>query len=298
MSVSFGVAFVFYSRIRLRWLRDYLVYLVCYAAWLLFSTYFFFQAVYLPFPVAELSFLAVVLRVLVLLIILYAGPLFALRIAGLKVGRREWWLLSIPVAFVFGTVLVFYATGSERVAIIPNGVFNLYLGALFAVASIRVFSSARKDARANALRLAFLPVLWLSVGAYAVLLAANIISVAVPGLVSASLLDVGLASVYCLGWSLIAIIMFAARLRVIAPPVEDLATGRGVPGGFMEAFELTEREHEITEDLVTGIQSNAIADRYFISPHTVDAHIADIYRKCGVTNRVELMRLVERYRVD
>lgn len=296
MFAGFGIAYVNYAKTRLRWLRDYLVYLVCYAAWLLFSTYFFFQAIYLSYPLAQLSLFAIVLRVLVSLIILYAGPLFALRIAELPVGRREWWLLSIPVAFVFGTVLVFYSTGSERVAIVPNGVFNSYLGALFLVAALRTTLSARGIRQTGSLRFAFIPFLWFSTGAYAVLLGANIVAVAAPGQVSPLLLNVGFAGAFCFIWSVITIVIFLTRLRVMSPPAVSRATPVELPGDFIEAFGLTRREREIAEDLMTGVQSKMIADKRFISPRTVDTHIYNIYRKCSIKNRVELMRLVERYR--
>lgn len=296
MAASFVFAYNFYSRTRLRWLRDYLVYLVCYAAWLLFSTYFFFQAIYLPYPLGQLSLVAIVFRVLVSLIILYAGPMFALRIADLRVERRERWLLSIPVAFVFGTVLVFYSTGSARVAIVPNGVFNLYLGALFLVAALRATSTTRGARQVNSLRRAFLPFVWFSVGAYAVLLAANIVDVAVPGLISSPILDVGLAGAYCFVWSIITIVILLTRLGVIAPPAAGLSRAVELSGDFIEAYGLTEREREIAEDLMTGAQSKEIADKRFISPRTVDTHIYNIYRKCSIKNRVELMRLADHYR--
>jgi len=296
MFLSFGLGFIFYSRTRLRWLRDYLVYLVCYAAWLLFSTYFFFQAIYLPYPLEQISLIAVVFRVLVSLIILYAGPMFTLKIAELPVGRREWWLLSIPVAFVFGTVLVFYSTGSERVAIVPNGVFNLYLGVLFLVAALRTTSSARSTRRVDSLRLAFRPFLWYSVGAYAVLLAANILAVFAPGFISSPLINVGFAGAYCFIWSVITVVTFLARLAVVGPPQGGFATPVELPGDFIEAYALTDRECEIAEDLMTGVQSKEIADKRFISPRTVDTYIYNIFRKCNINNRVELMRLVERFR--
>lgn len=297
LSASVGFGLIFYSRTRLRWLRDYLIYTVCYAAWLLFSIYFYFQAMYLAYPLEQISLTAVALRVLVSLIILYVGPLFALRIAELPVDRREWWLLSIPVAFVFGTVLVFYSTGSQRVAIVPNGVFNLYLGAFFLVAALRTAASARSTAQLPSLRLAFLPFLRFSVGAYAVLLGANIVAVFAPGAISTPIIDVGFASGFCFLWGIMTIGVFVGRFRVIGPPPLELLTAAEIPRGFVDAFELTNPESEIARDYVAGTQSETIADRRFVSPRTVEGLISSIYRKCGVTNRTELIRLVERYRL-
>lgn len=292
MLASFGLGYVIYTRTRPRWLKDYLVYHICYAAWILFSGYFLFEAIYLPTPSEQAYLLAAVFRVLVSLIILYAGPLFALRVAELPVDSREWWLLSIPVAFVFGTVLVFYAIGSSRVAIVPNGIFNFYLGVLFVVASLRTTSRIRTGPQGE-LRRAFLPLLWFSAGVYAVLFTANILDVSVPGLMSPVLLDDGFPGAFCFVSSLIAASIFLRHLRVAAPSGQF-----GIPSEFAEAFDLTERERTIAEDLMIGMQSEEIADKYLISPRIVDSHVDTIYRKCTVKDRVEFLRLMERYRPE
>jgi DNA-binding NarL/FixJ family response regulator len=45
-----------------------------------------------------------------------------------------------------------------------------------------------------------------------------------------------------------------------------------------------------------GMTSRDAAERLFISQRTVETHVSNIYRKCGVANRVELVQLVGRYR--
>ncbi len=293
---SFGLGFVTYSKTRLPWLRAYLFYLVSYAAWLLFSAYFFFQAVYLPHQLRGLSLAAAIFRAAVSLVIMYAGPAFTLRIAEIRLGRREWWILSMPVAFVFGTVVVYYATASARVVIIPNGIFNLYLGAMFLLAALRTAAAAKESRHRGSLKIAFLPFLWFSVGAYAILLAMNIIVVAGPNMLSSPILNVGVSGAFCLLWSIFSIAIFLKRMGMPARSSEAIASTVEVPADFIEAFRISGRERDVVGDLVSGLQSKEIADRRCISPRTVDAHIYNIYRKCEVKNRVELLRLMERYR--
>jgi len=50
---------------------------------------------------------------------------------------------------------------------------------------------------------------------------------------------------------------------------------------------LSEREVEILELVAEGMSNDQIADRLYISPHTVKAHIRNIYAKLDVHNRAE-----------
>ncbi|MFC8448381.1 response regulator transcription factor [Kitasatospora sp. NPDC057223] len=49
---------------------------------------------------------------------------------------------------------------------------------------------------------------------------------------------------------------------------------------------LTARERQITDILTTGARTKEIAGALFLSPRTVESHIARIYRKLGVTSRL------------
>ncbi len=49
----------------------------------------------------------------------------------------------------------------------------------------------------------------------------------------------------------------------------------------------TEREQEVLHLLLLGLNNKEISDKLFISNHTTKAHVASIYKKLGVTNRVQ-----------
>ncbi|MEV0479834.1 AAA family ATPase [Streptomyces sp. NPDC050508] len=63
-----------------------------------------------------------------------------------------------------------------------------------------------------------------------------------------------------------------------------------------ELAALTGREREIADLVAEGLSSRAIADRLYLSPRTVESHIARIYRKTGVSSRAALASVVTRCR--
>lgn len=54
----------------------------------------------------------------------------------------------------------------------------------------------------------------------------------------------------------------------------------------MEVY-LTERELNVLINLANGLTNVEIANKLYISVHTVKAHLESIYEKLGVTNRVQ-----------
>ena len=55
---------------------------------------------------------------------------------------------------------------------------------------------------------------------------------------------------------------------------------------------LTESEAGVADLVADGLTNREVANRLFVSPHTVDAHLRHIYRKLGIRSRVELTRVV------
>jgi len=73
-----------------------------------------------------------------------------------------------------------------------------------------------------------------------------------------------------------AVIIEAARPHELAPLIAD-------------AYSLTERERAITQLVVHGLGTQAIARRLHISPWTVQDHLKSIFEKVDVSTRGELV---------
>jgi DNA-binding NarL/FixJ family response regulator len=52
-------------------------------------------------------------------------------------------------------------------------------------------------------------------------------------------------------------------------------------------YGLSSREREILEQIIHGFGNKAIAERFHVSPHTIDAHLRNIYEKLHVHSRTE-----------
>ncbi|MBC8103770.1 MAG: response regulator transcription factor [Cytophagales bacterium] len=76
-----------------------------------------------------------------------------------------------------------------------------------------------------------------------------------------------------------------------AAPVADTAaeTVKGKKKGA-RAIKLTKREIEVLCLVIEGNSSKEVADQLYVSKRTVDFHLANIYHKLSVTNRVQAFR--------
>ena len=55
--------------------------------------------------------------------------------------------------------------------------------------------------------------------------------------------------------------------------------------------DLTDTQRTVAELVVDGLTNRGVGAKLFLSPHTVDFHLRQIYRRLGVRSRVELARL-------
>ena len=84
---------------------------------------------------------------------------------------------------------------------------------------------------------------------------------------------------------------------ISATPTPMAATTRGAvntnitpSSGDDSLVKLTKREVEVLTHVVQGRSSKEVADTLFVSKRTVDFHLANIYDKLHVSNRVQAFR--------
>lgn len=66
---------------------------------------------------------------------------------------------------------------------------------------------------------------------------------------------------------------------------------------FLEEFKISRREEEVIRLLCEGKTNREISDALFISLQTVKDHVYRIYQKVDVNNRVQLINLIQSYKI-
>ena len=94
--------------------------------------------------------------------------------------------------------------------------------------------------------------------------------------------------------------------HAVAQITAELAAGRlAIPQGSMPLqtgpegavlpvpgwADLTDTQRMVVELVVDGLTNRDVGARLFLSPHTIDFHLRQIYRRLGVRSRVQLARL-------
>lgn len=63
-----------------------------------------------------------------------------------------------------------------------------------------------------------------------------------------------------------------------------------LPSSEPQSVRLTKREVEVLSLVIEGKSSKEVADQLYVSKRTVDFHLANIYAKLSVKNRVQAFR--------
>jgi DNA-binding CsgD family transcriptional regulator len=85
------------------------------------------------------------------------------------------------------------------------------------------------------------------------------------------------------------------RPRAAHSAVHQLPARATVPHRDVDWSLLSEREHQIAHLVGRAMTNRQIANRIERSPHTVNYHLRQIFRKLGVNSRVELASLLRQH---
>jgi DNA-binding CsgD family transcriptional regulator len=73
---------------------------------------------------------------------------------------------------------------------------------------------------------------------------------------------------------------------------QEILVSYRLPEQIVKQFRISPREQEIITMLVQGFPNRVIGEKLFISTTTVKNHIYHIYQKTGITNKIQLINLI------
>lgn len=261
------------------WLIFFVFHIGAYTALLIGQSFVFFSVILMEGNPVSIARPAEPIYLLISSIILLTYPPFIFKLtAGAGKQGAKALVFAFPL-FLLMLVLSFFLR-QVYLSIALNFLVNSYLLGF----SIFGFLKSR-NREASGLRAAMHSFLRVAMVLYAVLIMSIPLAFVIPPerFPDASMLFTAL---FCFSWSFF---MIRELLRNHERPLN-----RGIVGeAFITDYRISGRERDVLEKLIEGKTNKAIADELFISTRTVETHIYKIYRKTGVTNKVELLRLLE-----
>lgn len=208
---------------------------------------------------------------------LYLLPLMTARYTGRILKKRHYLTAAIaPMLLLISLFPILYLRDPLIARLINSG-FYLYIGAVS-------FYGYAKSAgihlapEAQAVRYFFL----INIFFYLIMLFyLNVFPFTVPPDIPGVIF---LVPVYILAWAGTLIIASARSL------VHRERTATALPAAFIDRYQISPREAEVLQLLIQGRSNKEIGETLFISARTVETHLHNMYGKCGVKSRLELIK--------
>lgn len=275
---SFASALLLYPRYTTAYFRYYLLLLASAIVFFLIYAVAFFVKQYVPSPLSvyhiDLIFLAFSLSATI-----FAAPMFVLTLIGKPVKKRllTVFLLVAVALFLAITIpsIAGYLPGTEwaTIRVIDVIVRLFYCGWFIGV----LVHAKRLSADASRRPMLFF---------------AAVSVFTLPFAVAEEVFARGEYAAYLYGAYLIlwnaGMLVYTVSFFYTPTPSDG-----GLTRHFIDLYKLTDREQEIIRALVKGKSSREIARTLAVSKKTVDGHVYNVYRKCFIRNRVELILLIK-----
>lgn len=198
---------------------------------------------------------------------------------------RRYLPVAILCVMLLSPIGVMFLNSPETYAV------NLCVFFLFAGFAILYFTVAFLDVAPHTDN----PALWAGMGRtvrFFFLPLGNVVS----GAVFQSLPFIGVIAVYILLSALLCALFFLSGSLGRSRHTEGLpVSGKRDIADHAARYHFTKRELEVLSCLLDGMPNHDIALRLYVSERTVKFHIANIYEKAGVKNRMELLVALNRF---
>ena len=266
------------------WIKVCLWYLAFLALYQFIFTFTYFLRLYIEDIPGELLLGLQVFQACMSAAAIYLMPLTIFHYCKKTITGKHYLIFAIPAAALLISlplILVF------KISLIPgilNPVFYLYIGGFSLFAYFRG-GKLNLPGDAEVMRYFFLINTLFNAFFFIDLL---FLELRLPQFIPGTVLIVPL---YILSWALLFIFWFSPF-----GPRKKKAEENQVSEDFIKNYGISRRERDVLLKLAEGQSSRQISEELYVSVRTVDTHIYNIFRKCGVKSRLELLALLSRFK--
>ncbi|MFO8042942.1 MAG: helix-turn-helix transcriptional regulator [Alkalispirochaeta sp.] len=291
--VAVVLAFLSYQQRPFKWLLSYVLFLGAQAAFDLVYTYTLIRRLYLVESAAgEIAatsgLIYLMIDAIATCVVLYFAPRFVLHAVSSPSRRRLRLILGLALGITIAATAVTGISSTVAWRRAVAGIVYLYLGGWF----VWGFRHRRTLVEGPWHRWILLFFVVATVWHLSVAVEAALLPVYLPTTPSIPLVALS-SAVFNVFWAIVVAVPVLGQFRP-GGVVGKGARGQ-LPEAFIREYDLTRREAQIAGHICRGDSSRQIAEELCISPRTVDTHIQNLYRKCDLGRRVELIALVQRY---
>jgi DNA-binding CsgD family transcriptional regulator len=295
LCVALALAVLTHLKSPRRWLKFYIIYMGIEALYSVSFTFVFYARLYLADKPGSPGMLFVLFQIVTATAVVYTAPRFllelvppvhsSLRSPGRRGVLKGYPLFIPPLLFLAGSIATMLPgsfVSTSTLSALVYGYFFLFFLWAFMRRSYMVTERWRKPMLVFLVGAALWHLLWIVEAGVLQL------SLSEQGPLPSILLTNALFEIF---WAGVVIVSTMGELRMPAKQ----SPGYTVPLEFKHEYGITRREEEIIPLVCEGASSKDIAETLYISSRTVENHVQNIYRKCGIRRRLELINLLSRY---
>lgn len=276
------LSFMLYARRHDYWLRFYLALVLAFFLLMLFQTLAFFYDLAAVPHTGVMSRVFTGLFLLVLNFMVYLVPYFATWLTRLP-WKRGMQAVFIPLSCAYFALVVLFSFFFPENGLVYAGLVLIF-ALMICFSSILIVRRRDKIAEGTMRRLCLSFVVLSVVFCPLIMLDAGL-SYVYSGFKIFFLSGVLAFPLYFLWFSVVSLVYLVGYFA--RPPQK---ASSGIDDAKLAEYKITEREKEIVLLLQQGLTYKEIGEKLFISVHTVNNHVANIYAKAGASSRIDLLR--------
>lgn len=292
MFSSITSLWIMYLRYKRSWMKQYGVYALVWAVGIIQTGFLFLSGV-IDNPDSQNPILLLLVSILFGVIFVFmhiAPPLLLFNFAGIKVNRPlKLAIILNPLMLPLFLALTLFIANSVHLEMDPDVILKNAVPILISLAGIMSLSfqtiALVKILKGKNPERGFILFILLM---YVYQIIAIIFSARpIPGRISLGIYGYHLISFF---------VTSLAYLEFLVSIIKKLSGDfsgkiRKISSEAVKEFNLTPRETDIANLLLIGLNSREIGEKLFITKKTVDTHIYNMYKKCGVKSKLEFFNL-------